>query len=170
MRTQERERACVDAYHVFSAGLSCLSGRQRCHPHRRERISERVKKGPNLILHSRFSFYSLHFTHPRKQDGRFRGDHADVLIRLHDLCVCVCVWWVGQRERVKAARVVKRSALVPPFLRPFFFTFLMRASGSWWFLNSTGSVPTACTSRICWDQKVRSESDWAWAWAAVCWE
>ena len=33
-------------------------------------------------------FCLLLSTHPCKQDGRLCGDHADVLIRLHDLCAC----------------------------------------------------------------------------------
>ena len=126
-----------------------------------------TRRPKNLTVRlSSFFVFSFQLTRANRT-----GASAEIMrTSSSDFMICVRV---KNRERGVRERVLpgheRRSR--PPSL-PFFFpsrTFLMRASGSWWFLNSAGSVPTAWTSRICWAQKARRDSDWAWAWAAVCW-
>jgi len=92
--------------------------------------------------------------HPREEHRRLRADHPHVLVRLHDL-----------RARTRAvplrlAATEQRAPAPAPTAEHSNseqrHAFFIRASGSWWFLNSAGSVPTPRISCICWCQNCRS--------------
>lgn len=89
----------------------------------------------------------LRCSHPCKQHRRLCADHPHILVRLHNLHTRA----PRQECLLRTMQVLELSAtnsqhhlcqLQRQLWGPR--AFLMRASGSWWFLNSAGSVPT-CT-------------------------